>query len=125
MAVFYADHEQAASPPWRDVIAVGTQLGCGYLLVDSFVKQGQSLLDLISLSELQEMQWTAAAAKMQLVVAGSLRLRDISRLAALRPDVVAVRSAACRGGRAGELCHASIAALLAEMHHVGLRAAPI
>ena len=43
------------------------------------------------------------AAKMAIVLAGSLSGESIQRAAGLGPDLVAVRGAACRGGRSGPL----------------------
>ena len=49
--------------------------------------------------------------RLYLVLAGSLAGESVPRAASLRPNVIAVRTAACEGGRAGIVTRERVAAL--------------
>ena len=73
----------------------------GVLLIDTADKSGPALLEACSEADLEA--WVAAArsAGLAVALAGRLRLEAIPRLARLRPDVVALRSAVCSNNRFG------------------------
>ena len=100
VAVVYADWERADSPP-PDVIldaALATD-DCAGVLIDTWDKSSESPVDL------SWAHWFERARRScrLTALAGRLDASEIARLAPLRPDVFAVRSAACFGGdrRAG------------------------
>jgi uncharacterized protein (UPF0264 family) len=101
VAVAYADWQRAHAPSPPDVIAAAGGLSCSMLLVDTFDKAGGGLFDCCP-SGMPE-AWVAAAraARLQVAVAGRIAAAEIPAAWALRPDVVAVRSAVCFNGRDG------------------------
>jgi (5-formylfuran-3-yl)methyl phosphate synthase len=103
VAVIYVDYRQAKAPPPQAVIEAGVQSRCGALLVDTFCKDGTTLLDHCSTGELRQWGHQARAAKMTFVVAGSVNRELIPRLARCRVDYIAVRGAACKDSRASEI----------------------
>lgn len=103
VAVAYADHEAAAAPPPHDVCAVGQSLGCRALLVDTFDKQNGSVFNVCSAAKLAELFEQARSFDLRIVLAGSLRLEQLSAALDLWPDYVAVRGAVCQHSREGAL----------------------
>jgi (5-formylfuran-3-yl)methyl phosphate synthase len=103
VAVSYADWRAAEAPPPTEVIAAGKSLGCRAWLIDTYVKQAGGLLDHLGLDELADLVSRARAAGMRAVVAGSLTPETIPRVLPLWPDFIAVRGAACLGGREGHV----------------------
>jgi (5-formylfuran-3-yl)methyl phosphate synthase len=95
VAVAYADWELSGSPDPERVLdeAIGLE-ECVGILVDTWDKSQPSSVDL-SWSSWYE---RARNAGLTTALAGKLDRESISRLAPLRPDIVAVRGAACFDG---------------------------
>ncbi len=112
VAVAYLDWQAAAAPSPEDVVnaAIHARPDCAGLLVDSFDKSRAT--------PILETTWTplierARAAGLFTALAGRLDAVEIRRLATLRPDVFAVRGAACRDGdRAADVDRARVAVLV-------------
>ncbi len=103
VAVAYADFQAARSPDPDDVIRVGCDLGCRALLFDTHDKTRGSLFDHLSVQEVARLSERARAAGMMVVLAGSLGRDAFDDAISLRPDYLAIRGDACRGGRLGML----------------------
>ncbi|QDT43545.1 hypothetical protein Pan241w_36470 [Gimesia alba] len=97
IAVAYADWEQANSISPQDVLAAAIESECAGLLIDTYLKQGQTLLDHLSLDELNTLIEQAHAHQLKIALAGSLRQKDLAALSSISPDIIGIRSAACRG----------------------------
>lgn len=96
VAVAYADWQRAQSPPPPDVCRFAAEQGAGAFLIDTWQKDGSTLLDWLSLDAIEEMQGSCGAAGVPLALAGSVGANEIRTLLPLRPDWFAVRGAACR-----------------------------
>jgi uncharacterized protein (UPF0264 family) len=99
VAVAYADWCRAAAPRPDQVLRAAVAGGCAGFLIDTFVKDGRSLFDAMPPAAIAELIAAAREANLFVALAGSLSLGDLELVAALCPDIVAVRSAACRDGR--------------------------
>ncbi|QDV51664.1 (5-formylfuran-3-yl)methyl phosphate synthase [Gimesia fumaroli] len=97
IAVAYADWEQAAAISPHDVLKAALESECAGLLIDTFLKQGQTLLDHLALDELNSLIDEAHSHQLKIALAGSLRQKDLATLANISPDIIGIRSAACRG----------------------------
>lgn len=99
VAAAYADFHRAHAPSPGDVLAVAREHGCAGVLLDTYDKHAGRLPDWIAPDELAA--WIGAARDYGLftAVAGSLTLGDLSWLVPLRPDIIAIRTAACRDGQ--------------------------
>jgi (5-formylfuran-3-yl)methyl phosphate synthase len=108
IAVAYADHERAHSPPPRALADLAADSGAAGVLLDTHGKDGRNLLDWVSLAELTS--WIRSARRLGLVtaVAGSLDLGTLPLVAQAGPDIIGVRGAACRGGRSGVVTAAKV-----------------
>lgn len=102
VAVAYADWERACSPPPVEVIAAATSAGVGVLLLDTFDKAGGPVVgDAEAAARVADWIARARQAGMHVVLAGNLTAETLPAAVACGPDVIAVRSAACVGGRSG------------------------
>jgi uncharacterized protein (UPF0264 family) len=101
VTVAYADWRRAAAPPPAEVVSFACQLRAGPLLVDTFGKDGTTLLDLLALDEVADLCRSCRAVRVPIALAGSLGPAEVERLLPLAPDWFAVRAAVCCGGRGG------------------------
>ncbi len=98
VAVAYADWKAAEAPRPDEVLDFAAANGFPVILIDTWRKDGLSLLDWLSPEALQSLIERAHAGGLDVALAGSLRLREIDTVLALGPDILAVRGAVCRGG---------------------------
>jgi hypothetical protein len=103
VAVVYADWQRAESPPPEQIIEAAAGLRCGVVLFDTFDKRHGGLLDHLSHQELGRLANHARRAGLGVVLGGGLSLVTIPQVLSLQPDYVAVRGAACRRARTGDL----------------------
>ena len=115
VAVAYADWQRAAAPPPQAVAAFAAEHGCGAFLIDTFGKDGKTLIDWLSLCALDQLCRTARSAGVRVALAGSLGLREIRALRDLEPDWFAVRGAVCHGGRRDQTVSADRVRQLAQL----------
>jgi hypothetical protein len=101
VAVVYADWRAAQSPSPRDVLIAAVRQRCPALLIDTWDKSAGTLFDHWSARDLQGFTTEVRSNNISVVLAGSLTLRNVAGAARLGPDLVAVRTAACEGGREG------------------------
>ncbi len=117
VAVAYADWERSEAPNPDDVIAAALLAeDCPGVLIDTWDK---TLGCPIEVSDL----WRTRIARVQgsgrfVALAGRLDLPSIRRLSRLRPDLFAVRGAACVGARRDGVIDAALVAELAEASRV-------
>lgn len=95
----YADHGRGGSPPPASVPALARRAGARGCLLDTAVKDGSCLLDWIGQDDLRRFVAECRALGLLCALAGSLRAEHLARVAALGPDLVGVRGAACDGDR--------------------------
>ncbi|MBM3994762.1 MAG: hypothetical protein FJ303_11500 [Planctomycetes bacterium] len=102
--VAYADWQCAVAPSIHDVLALACHHPGSMLLVDTHCKdRGRgtgrpTMLDWLSVAEVESMCALARQAGVRIALAGSLGLEEISRLLPAQPDWFAVRGAACESG---------------------------
>jgi uncharacterized protein (UPF0264 family) len=116
VAVAYADWGGAAAPDVWEVLEVGRQLGCRALLIDTFDKGGGALGAHLTLTELERIVAATRKAEMACVLAGRLGSREIAEILPLGPDYIAVRGAACAGGRTGRIDASRVRRLAVLVH---------
>ena len=98
VAVAYADHEHADSPAIHAVLEFAVQTGCKVLLIDTHSKTGTSLLDQLTVGELQNIRQQTLGNNLKLALAGGVTTADLPQLLPLQPDIIAVRGAVCAHG---------------------------
>ena len=102
IAVVYADSASGA-PPADQLLDEAVRIGCAGILIDTFDKRRGDLFKHWSIDRLGRQIHDAQLAGLVTVVAGSLTGETIQHVLPLEPDLVAVRGAACRGGRTGRV----------------------
>ncbi|MFO0811517.1 MAG: (5-formylfuran-3-yl)methyl phosphate synthase [Gemmataceae bacterium] len=111
VAVAYADWAAAESPDPAKVAAFAAERRMAAFLIDTFAKNGRTLLDALSLDDIAGMVALCRQAGVPVALAGSLGVTEIDRLRDVRPDWFAVRGAACDGGREGSIDARRVAVL--------------
>ena len=97
VAVAYADAHAAKSPSISDVLAAAIETDCAGLLIDTFTKDGRRLHDEIEATSLIQHADACHEAGLFLALAGRLNRESLPVLTSTNTDVIASRSAACRG----------------------------
>lgn len=103
VAVIYADWQSARAPSPDDIVnhVLSSSSSTGHniagVLVDTWSKKSGRLLDSLPVERLQQLAESVQHSGRFFAVAGRLTAKMLPKLVAVRPDVVAVRSAACRG----------------------------
>jgi len=116
VAAAYADASRADAPEVEEVVAAAKMGACRVLLIDTWQKDGSTLLDWLSLERLQRISDDCLSAGVLLALAGRVQLGQVGALLRVRPAIVAVRGAVCEGGdRAGRISASRIAEFRAAL----------
>lgn len=99
VTVAYADAQRAEAPDTDELVEYVVSAKQRVLLLDTFVKDGRTLLNWLDEARLESITQRCQAAGVRVALAGSLGFDEIRALKRLRPDWFAVRGAACRGGQ--------------------------
>ena len=99
VAVAYADWEKANSVPPIEVARFAKRFRYRAFLLDTFSKDGKTLLDWMTPAEVAELVAGLKRGGVQVAVGGSLKLEQIKQLKNVAPDWFAVRGAICAGGK--------------------------
>jgi uncharacterized protein (UPF0264 family) len=108
----YADWQRAGSPSPEVVCAAVEEEGWGVVLLDTWGKDGSTLLDWMPADAVARLCRRCRAGGVRIALAGSLDVPQITLLRQAEPDWFAVRGAACRGGRNGPLDETAVRRLV-------------
>jgi uncharacterized protein (UPF0264 family) len=111
VAVAYGDATQAASLCPDALVDAAASAGAAGVLLDTAIKSGPGLRDL--LTEVALSTWVARAhrAGLLVAVAGRLQAADLEFVRNAGADIAGVRGAACDGGRTGRIAAEKVRAL--------------
>jgi uncharacterized protein (UPF0264 family) len=98
VAVAYADSDRAHSPTVAEVCEAAIATQCRVLLLDTYLKDGTTLLDWQSLGDLQKLREKTQRHGLLLALAGRVSVEVASKLLPIHPDIIGVRGAVCHGG---------------------------
>ncbi len=101
VAAGFADFRRAGSPDPAELPRLARAAGVQGCLLDTAIKDGRGLLDWLADGALVAFVAACRASGLFSALAGSLRPEDLGRIAAIGPDLVGVRGAACVGDRVG------------------------
>ena len=113
-AVAYADWHGCGAPDPEAICGAAPTIG-GVVLLDTFDKSAGSARAIAGESAVHRLADLARGEGVRLAVAGRISPEDAGWIAGLRPDIVAVRSAVCRGGRMGRVEAGLTARLRSEL----------
>lgn len=99
VAVAYADTLSGASWNLEDFAQMAKEGGAAGCLLDTWEKKGTSLPEILPSEAMQSFIASCQCRQLFCGLAGSLRPAQLPALAALGPDIIGVRSAACGGDR--------------------------
>ncbi len=97
ISVAYADWREAHAISPQAVFEAAIASHCSGLLIDTYTKQGKSLLDFLSLDQIQSLIEQARSHKIKIALAGSIHQENLGLLANTSPDIIGIRGAACLG----------------------------
>ena len=97
--VAYADWQRAKSVPPAEVAKFARRYRYQALLLDTWGKDGKTLLNFLKPDEVAELVAGLRAGGVKVALAGSLGLEQVKQLKAAAPDWFAVRGAVCAGGK--------------------------
>lgn len=103
VGVAYVDAEKVEAPRPDEVIEKAIEFGCAAILFDTFTKQGSNLFDYADAEQLTKWIDRARQNDLTVVLGGALSAQSMPRADKLGVDYVAVRTAACQGGRRGAI----------------------
>ncbi len=115
VAVAYADWQRCAAPSPEQVAAVAVAESFGAVLIDTFEKNGRTLLDLLPIDVITAVTRQCQSAGIPVALAGSLGVAEFERLRSVRPDWFAVRGAACPRGRGSSIDVSRVRQLKSEL----------
>jgi uncharacterized protein (UPF0264 family) len=101
VAAGFADALRAGSPPPLVLPDIASQAGIAGCLLTTAIKDGSGLAAWMDMAALHAFVRACRERELSCMLAGSLTLADIPRIAALQPDVIGFRAAACRFDHAG------------------------
>ena len=117
VAVAYADVNAAAAPGILAVSEAAIETGCAGLLIDTWTKDDRNLLDELDVSLLSSISETCHKSGLFLALAGRLSSEMLPALRDVCADVLAIRSAGCRGSnRTAELDASKVTEFRHRMH---------
>jgi hypothetical protein len=118
VAVAYADHDRANAPAPEEVLDAAFETNCAVLLIDTFVKDGTSLMDWLDVEQLAGLRKKTSAHGLQLALAGKVTLSELPLLLPLQPDIIAVRGAVCQAGvRTATVSETLVGEFVARLQH--------
>lgn len=97
VACGYADFDRSGTIEPLSIPRIAREADADYAMLDTGIKDGKSLTDFLTLSELIEFTEKSHSSGLKVALAGSLGLSEISDLLPLQPDVIGVRGAVCKG----------------------------
>ena len=105
VAVAYADHRAADCPSPMEIFKLAGQVGLKTWLLDTFVKDGRSTLDHVTMLELSDLAELAKANRARWVLAGSMRLNTVKNFfrSGVKPSLFGVRGDVCDVTREGDI----------------------
>jgi (5-formylfuran-3-yl)methyl phosphate synthase len=91
----YADYQRFDGLSPTMLVEIAAESGSDLVMVDTFIKDGKTLLDALSIEELTGFVGSAHAAGLKVALAGSIRTEHLEQLAGTGVDIVGVRGAVC------------------------------
>jgi len=111
VAVVYADWRAAAAPSPQEVFDLAVAEGAAAVLADTWDKSGGNLFDYWDEVAVERFCRRVQQGGRRVALAGSLSGASLTAAARCRPDLVAVRAAACDGGRLGGVAASRVSAI--------------
>jgi uncharacterized protein (UPF0264 family) len=119
VAVAYADWSKSGNDPPLRMLFRAHEAGARTVLIDTFDKAAAGLVSIASADDLRLWIDQARSLSLRLALAGRLTATEVDLVFRLGGDVAGVRSAACLGGRSGQVDASLVAGLVRGASHSG------
>lgn len=91
----YADFRRFGGLPYTDLVKVAADSDSDVVMVDTAIKDGQTLFDAMTMDEIAEFIHLGHAAGLTVALAGSIKIEHLPTLTQLNPDIIGIRGAIC------------------------------
>lgn len=91
----YADYRKFDGLPYHFVVDAAKQSGSQVAMLDTYYKDGSTLFDAMTYSELNEFTHHAHQLGLQVALAGSITAAHLPDLLTISPDIIGVRGVVC------------------------------
>ncbi|MCB0568030.1 MAG: (5-formylfuran-3-yl)methyl phosphate synthase [Lewinellaceae bacterium] len=95
VAAGYADYNRFGGIPYSLLVSAAADAGADVVMLDTAIKDGKALLDVMDRSEILRFIALGHEAGMQVALAGSIKEEHLEALSAMNPDVIGIRGAVC------------------------------
>jgi uncharacterized protein (UPF0264 family) len=97
VAAGYADYRRFNGLNTWDLVRAAKDARCDVAMVDTAIKDGKTLFDVLTLNEIEDFIGMAKAADLLVALAGSIKADHVEELLRLQPDIIGLRGAVCEG----------------------------
>jgi hypothetical protein len=97
VAAGYADYRRFNGLNTWDLVRAAKDAHCDVVMVDTAIKDGKTLFDVLTLDEIEDFVGMAKEANLLVALAGSLKADHAQALLKIQPDIIGVRGAVCEG----------------------------
>jgi (5-formylfuran-3-yl)methyl phosphate synthase len=97
VAAGYADYRRFNGLNTSDLVRAARDARCDVVMVDTAIKDGNTLFEAMSPEEIREFIGQGHEAGLKVALAGSLKSVHVDLLLELNPDIIGVRGAVCEG----------------------------
>ena len=91
----YADYKRFDGLNTSDLVQAGRDAECDVVMVDTAMKDGKTLFDVLTYNEIEDFVGMAKDASLLVALAGSIKAHHADQLIKLDPDIIGVRGAVC------------------------------
>jgi len=112
IAAAYADFSDIGSISPLELSGICDELPVDGIMVDTAVKDGKTLFDIMSDEEIEDFISGAREAGLICALAGSIKTEHLSKIKRMGPDIIGVRTLVCRDGRNTEVESDKVAELV-------------
>ena len=97
VALGYADYRRFNGLNKWVLVRAAKAAQCDVVMVDTAIKDGKTLFDVLTLDEIKDFVGMAKEANLQVALAGSIKAEHAEELLKIQPDIIGVRGAVCGG----------------------------
>jgi len=99
VAAGYADYKKIGSICPLHIPDIASKSGVKVVMIDTFIKNGRSILDIMPISEITRFVDKCHKNKLTAAIAGSLALKHVAEVKKTGVDFIGVRGAVCSGNK--------------------------
>ncbi len=95
VASSYADFQRFDGLHWQDLLEAASQTAVNVVMLDTLIKDGQTLFDAMSMADLHRLTDMAHDAGFKVALAGSINMNHLDQLREINPDIIGMRGGVC------------------------------